>query len=91
MELFDGCVSVTFFECIYEIEYHDTILSGQVAMVARKSRVDQFKAAKQELEAVLRKAEIEERRIIKEAEEARECTWLYLALADKRVEVVSYC
>lgn len=33
---------------------------------------DQFKAAKQELERALRKAEAEERRVIKEAEEARE-------------------
>jgi len=36
------------------------------------SRTDQFKAAKRELEAALRKAEQEERRVIKEAEEARE-------------------
>ena len=36
------------------------------------SRTDQFKAAKRELEAALRKAEEEERRVIKEAEEARE-------------------
>jgi RecQ family ATP-dependent DNA helicase len=36
------------------------------------SRTDQFKAAKRELEEALRKAEAEERRVIKEAEEARE-------------------
>jgi hypothetical protein len=36
------------------------------------SRTDQFKAAKRELEAALRKAEEEERRVIKEAHEARE-------------------
>jgi len=41
------------------------------------SRADQFKAAKQELEAALRRAEAEERRVIKEAEEAREPnSWL---------------
>ena len=36
------------------------------------SRIDQFEAAKRELEAALRKAELEERRVIKEAEESRE-------------------
>ena len=36
------------------------------------SRTDQYKAAKRELEEALRKAEAEERRVIKEAEEARE-------------------
>jgi hypothetical protein len=36
------------------------------------SRTDQFKAAKRELEAALRKAEEEERRVMKEAEESRE-------------------
>jgi hypothetical protein len=34
------------------------------------SRTDQYKAAKWELEEALRKAEAEERRVIKEAEEA---------------------
>ena len=34
------------------------------------SRTNQFKAAKQELEAALRKAEQEERQVIKEAEES---------------------
>jgi hypothetical protein len=36
------------------------------------SREDQFKAAKRELEAALRKAEEKERQCIKEAEESRE-------------------
>jgi hypothetical protein len=36
------------------------------------SHTDQFKAAKRELEEALRKAEAEERRVIKEAEEAQE-------------------
>jgi hypothetical protein len=36
------------------------------------SRADQFKAAKRELEAALHRAGVEERRVIKEAEEARE-------------------
>ena len=36
------------------------------------SRANQYQAAKRELEAALRKAEMEERKVIKEAEEARE-------------------
>ena len=36
------------------------------------SRADHFRSAKRELEAAMRKAEAEERRVIKEAEEARE-------------------
>jgi hypothetical protein len=55
------------------------------------SRTDQYKAAKRELKEALRKAKVEERRVIKEAEEAREPNpWLcrvgwaaYLARLDR--------
>jgi len=54
----------------FEVQKRETTPTADQPGIA--SRADQYKAAKQELEAALRKAKMEERRVIKEAEEARE-------------------
>jgi hypothetical protein len=54
----------------FEVQQRETTPTANQPGIA--SRADQFKAAKRELEEALRKAEMEERQVIKEAEEARE-------------------
>ena len=53
----------------FEVQSPEASLASSPGIASRE---DQFKAAKQELEAALRKADEEERRQIKEAEESRE-------------------
>ena len=54
----------------FEVQKAEAHRANQQPSIA--SQANQFKVAKQELERALRKAEAEERRVIKEAEEARE-------------------